>query len=119
MFLLEEEWSRMAWAILEDGVLHNTPDTELWSDMNAFTNIQDKQHVVINQSVVEATPLMTGKPWIENECNLLQKYDAINFSHNSIRMGVTREGEKFRDRPRIAARIMKLYHTHCAGATGS
>lgn len=115
----EEEWSRMAWAILEDGVLHNTPDTELWSDMNAFTNIQDKQHVVINQSVVEATPLMTGKPWIENECNLLQKYDAIHFSHNSIRMGVTREGEKFRDRPRIAARIMKLYHSHCAGDTGS
>eukprot|EP00545_Synedropsis_sp_CCMP1620_P002524 CAMPEP_0119004314 /NCGR_PEP_ID=MMETSP1176-20130426/1074_1 /TAXON_ID=265551 /ORGANISM="Synedropsis recta cf, Strain CCMP1620" /LENGTH=428 /DNA_ID=CAMNT_0006956005 /DNA_START=9 /DNA_END=1295 /DNA_ORIENTATION=+ len=116
----QEEWARMAWAVLENGVAHNQPEVNLWSDMDALANLQDQQsqpqyHYIVNQTVTEAGPLLTGKPWTKNkECDMLKRHDAIHFSHNSIQMGVLREGEKFRDRPRVAARIMKLYYAKCA-----
>ena len=56
---------------------------------------------------------MTGKPWTDYECQLLEQFEAIHFSHYSIVEGVVREGETFKHRPEIAVNIMKLYHKKC------
>jgi hypothetical protein len=119
----QEEWSKMAWAILENGLQHNTPEIDLWSDMKALADLQEQQakpeyHYAVNKTVLSAFLLLTGKPWTTEtkECHRLKKRDAIHFSHNSMKMGVLREGEKFRDRPRIAAHIMKLYYSFCQSA---
>lgn len=115
----QEEWSKMAWAILENGLQHNSPEVDLWSDMMALADLQEQQdqpefHYAVNKTVLTAILLLTGKPWTKDkECHRLKRHDAIHFSHYSMKMGVLREGERFRDRPRIAAHIMKLFYSFC------
>jgi hypothetical protein len=112
----QTEWSRMAWSILEDGLHHsNISGIELWSDMHAFANIQQREQYLIQSSVVGAARLLTGNnPWTEEkECSLLRIYDFIHFSHHSIRTGNIREGERFRDRANIAKRTLLAYEAYC------
>ena len=110
------EWERLAFAILHNGLAHK--EAELWSDMMAFMDVKENGAPYdTNKTVVEAGPLMTGKPWTDYECQLLERFEAIHFSHYSIVEGVVREGETFKHRPQIAINIMKLYHERCQPTT--
>ena len=109
------EWERMAFAILRNGL--ERPDVDLWSDMMAFMDVKPQAPYHTHKIVIEAGPLMTGKPWTDRECHLLQQHHLIHFSHHSIVEGVLRDGEKYKDRPKIAVNIMRLYQTKCIGTT--
>ena len=109
----DDEWSNMAFAIVENGLLHL--DADLWSDMWALMDIREIMPYFSKQTVMEATKLLTGKPWTDAECKLLNGKDAIHFSHNSLVTGVKREGETFKDRPRIATNVLHLIGEKCLG----
>jgi hypothetical protein len=107
----EEEWSNMAFAIVQNGLSH--PEADLWSDMWALMDIRETMPYFALQTVIEATRLLTGKPWTERECKFLEGKDAIHFSHNTMVNGVKREGETYKDRPRIAIRVLQLFRENC------
>lgn len=112
----EDEWSNMAFAIVENGISHL--DADLWSDMWALMDIREIMPYFSKQTVMEATKLLTGKPWTEAECKILDGKDAIHFSHNSLVTGVKREGETFKDRPKIATKILHLIEKKCLDRDG-
>ena len=100
----------------ENGISHL--DADLWSDMWALMDIREIMPYFSKQTVMEATKLLTGKPWTEAECKILDGKDAIHFSHNSLVTGVKREGETFKDRPKIATKILHLIEKKCLGRDG-
>jgi hypothetical protein len=107
----EEEWSNMAFAIVQNGLSH--PEADLWSDMWALMDIRETMPYFAFQTVIEGTRLLTGKPWTERECKFLEGKAAIHFSHNMMVNGVKREGETFKDRPKIAMKVLQLFREKC------
>jgi hypothetical protein len=105
----QEEWDRLTWLLLENALHHL--DHFNYIDMLALMDLVGEY--VPEKTVLEATPLLTGKVWSNEECQRLQGKMAIHVSHYSVMHGVIGEGEGIVDRPAIAKRLLNLFQTTC------
>ena len=105
----QTEWERLTWLLLENA-LHHLHHSN-YVDMLALMDLVGEYNP--EKTVLEATPLLTGKVWSNEECRRLQGKTAIHVSHYSVMNGVIGEGEGMVDRPTIAKHLLRLFHTTC------
>mmetsp|Transcript_13596 Transcript_13596/g.19002 ORF Transcript_13596/g.19002 Transcript_13596/m.19002 type:complete len:343 (-) Transcript_13596:135-1163(-) len=111
------EWNRMANTLIHNTITHRS-NKNFWSDFFALIDVyQDnpKSYNIVD-GVLPGKRVLTGTKWGKKECQMTEKKIAVHFSHDSIVMGVSREGETALDRPRIAEKFVEMWSDRCMNA---
>ena len=88
----KQEWTRMAFAILENGLKHSKTDN-MWSDMLAIIDMRTEQAYQLRDIVAEGQDILLKHGWAEHDCASTLRKKAIHFSHEALRKGYIRPGE--------------------------
>jgi hypothetical protein len=108
----ESEWTRMAYAILENGLKHAKTEN-MWSDMLAIIDMRADKAYQLRDIVAEGQDVLLKHGWSESDCKATQTKKAIHFSHEALRKGYIRPGETAEDRPYIIRRFLQKWHNVC------
>lgn len=85
-----EEWSRMAFRILENGIGH-ARDEKHWTDMFALMDLRYSGDVYKwHDDVVDGRLALIGREWQNSDCAIIASNKrAIHFSHDAMENGNT------------------------------
>lgn len=82
-----EEWTRMAMAILNNGIGHSR-DEKHWTDMFALMDLRwSGKEYKYDDAVVDGKTALFGRHWEKEDCERTKGKRAIHFSHASIVIG--------------------------------
>jgi hypothetical protein len=108
----KDEWTRMAYAILENG--HKNANNEhMWSDMLSVIDMRNTGAYTVYDAVLEGKEVLTKKGWTADDCDKTTDKHAIHFSHESMKLGYLAPGESAEDRPLIIRRFLTAWHQLC------
>ncbi len=84
-----EEWTRLAFRLLENGIGH-ARDENHWTDMFALMDLRYSGDVYKWQDdVVDGRRALLGRDWIESDCQVTDSKRAVHFSHDAMIGGNT------------------------------
>ena len=84
-----DEWTRMAFRILENGIGHARDETH-WTDMFALMDLRWTGDVFKwHDDVVDGRAVLIGRDWNEDDCLMTTGKRAVHFSHDAMVGGNT------------------------------
>jgi len=81
-----EEWERMAFTILENGVV-KAKDEPHWTDMFALMDLRFANVYKYRDDVVDGEFVLLGKQWTSEQCPITQGKRGVHFSHAAMTNG--------------------------------
>ena len=111
-----DEWTRMAYALLDNGEKNSGTET-MWSDMLALIDMRNDGVYKIFDAVMEGQDVLLKRGWTGADCNTTTNKQAIHFSHEALRLGYLPPGESAEDRPEIIRRFLKHWYQLCGSQT--
>lgn len=108
----KDEWTRMAYALLEDGDT-NAGTESMWSDMLALIDMRNDNAYSIYDAVLEGQEVLLKRGWTAADCNMTASKEAIHFSHEALKLGYLPPGESAEDRPEIIKRFLAQWQGLC------
>ena len=82
-----EEWDRMAFAILENGLKQDASKVKHWTDMFALMDLRFDNVYKVQDDVVDGQYVLLGKEWVSNDCQITSGKRGVHFSHASMENG--------------------------------
>ena len=104
------EWTRMALNILENGLNHR--DERMWTDMFALMDISGVYKY--SDDVLDGKNVLTGRPWVTEDCQITANKRAVHFSHAALDVGKLKDGEKMEDRAQIVQDFWNVWKETCS-----
>mmetsp|Transcript_23652 Transcript_23652/g.55081 ORF Transcript_23652/g.55081 Transcript_23652/m.55081 type:complete len:170 (-) Transcript_23652:245-754(-) len=108
-----EEWTRMAYALLDNGMKNAKSGESMWSDMLALIDMRNDDAYTIHDAVLEGQEVLLDHGWTPKDCNITAHKKAIHFSHESMKLGYLNPGETAEDRPDIIRRFLMHWKQAC------
>lgn len=108
-----DEWTRMAYALLDNGVKNAGTET-MWSDMLALIDMRNDHAYNVFDAVLEGQEVLLKRDWTVADCNTTATKQAIHFSHEALKLGYLPPGETAEDRPTIVHRFLTTWRQLCA-----
>lgn len=81
-----EEWTRMAFNILQNGIAHSR-DENHWTDMFALMDLRFTQSFKYDDAVIDAQHVLIGREFTKDDCHLTNGKRGIHFSHDAMTLG--------------------------------
>lgn len=118
-----EEWTRMAYALLENGIRNtnandnnnnNAAESEtMWSDMLALIDMRNENKYQVHDAVLEGHKVLLERDWTVADCDLTETKEAVHFSHEALKLGYLPPGETAENRPDIIRRFLSKWKELC------
>ena len=117
-----EEWTRMAYALLENGIRNTKPNDNnnnamesetMWSDMLALIDMRNENMYQVHDAVLEGQKVLLERDWTVADCQITATKEAVHFSHESLKLGYLPPGQTAENRPEIIQRFLTKWQQLC------
>ena len=111
------EWTRMAFSIVENGVQQKDSEETHWTDMFALMDLRFDNVYKVQDEVIDGQYVLNGREWELNDCQITTGKRAVHFSHAAIEEGDAAyiKGGKISvsDRPGVIAHWLDVWNNVC------
>lgn len=112
-----EEWDRMAFAILENGLKQDASKIKHWTDMFALMDLRFDNVYKVQDDVVDGQYVLLGKEWESNDCQITSGKRGVHFSHAAMENGdasYIKDGKTVAsDRPYVISNWLEQWKFAC------
>lgn len=111
-----DEWSRMAFNLLDNGIAH--ADEKHWTDMFALMDLRFTNNMFFwSDDVVDGKSVLIGREWTEKDCHTTEGKRGVHFSHDAMIRGdlshLTGIDHHANDRPLVVQHWMERWNQVC------
>ncbi len=111
-----EEWTRMAFSILKNGIEHSR-DENHWTDMFALMDLRFTNSFKYDDAVINGENILMGREFTKEDCALTNGKRGIHFSHDAMTLGDLSHLENIEntahDRPQLVEHFLENWEQVC------